>query len=93
MTGYCAKDNGEEHFEFLHRNVLAVDVNDNQMQHTKFNKVGLSNRVILSRSSILQGPHQWRGSVYISIGCLFAGTLYHMCNSGQMYPNSTWGSH
>lgn len=47
------KDNGEEHFEFVHCNVSAEDMNDGKMEYTNFGKVGLNNCVILSHSNIL----------------------------------------
>ena len=28
MVGYCLRDKGEEHFEFVHRNVSANDMNE-----------------------------------------------------------------
>lgn len=41
MMGYCVKDNGEEHFEFVHHNVLADDMNGGKMEYAKFGKLGL----------------------------------------------------
>lgn len=28
MVGYCMRDNGENHFDFVHHNVLSNDVNE-----------------------------------------------------------------
>ena len=51
VIGYYMKDNGEEHFEFVHHNVLLEDMNDNKMEYEKFGKMGLNNRVSLSQSN------------------------------------------
>lgn len=63
------KDNGEEHFEFVHRNVSAEDMNDGKMEYTKFGKVGLNNCVILSHSNILQGPTNGTSLYEEALGC------------------------
>ena len=31
MLGYCMKDNGVGHFEFVHHNILADDMNDGEI--------------------------------------------------------------
>lgn len=41
MVGYCMKNNGEEHLEFVHLNVLVEDMNDDKMEYAKFGKVDL----------------------------------------------------
>jgi hypothetical protein len=43
MIGYCMKDSGEEHFEFVHHNVSVEDMNDGKMEYTKSGKLGLNN--------------------------------------------------
>ena len=55
MIGYCMKNNGNKHFEFVHHNVSADDMNG-KMEHAKFRKVGLNDRVSLSHSNVLQRP-------------------------------------
>ena len=82
--------NGKEHFKFMHHNVLAKDINDGKMEFVKFRKVGLNDRVSPSHSNILQRAHQWahfhmKKNSSISL----AWTLFHMCKSGQFYPNPT----
>ena len=52
------RDNREKHFEFVHHNVIAIDMNKGKMKYTKFGKVGLNNHVSLSHSNILQSAHQ-----------------------------------
>ena len=47
------KDNGEDHFDFVHRNVSAGDMNEGKLECTKFEKVGLNNHVSLSHSQKL----------------------------------------
>ena len=85
------KDNGEEHFEFVHHNVLAEDMNDSKMEHVKSVKVGLNDRVSLSHSNVLQRPHQWAEfRMKKHMGATLPDTLYHMCKNGQFYPNPTW---
>ena len=54
MLKYCMKDNGDAHFEFVHHNVLAEDMNDGKLEYVKLNKVGMNNCVSLSHSNILQ---------------------------------------
>lgn len=39
--GYCVKDNGEEHFEFVHHNVSIDDMNEGKMEYAKFGKLRL----------------------------------------------------
>jgi hypothetical protein len=46
-------DNGKDHFDFVHHNVLAGDMNEGKLECTKFGKVGLNNRVSLSHSQKL----------------------------------------
>lgn len=58
VVEYCMKDNGEEHFEFVHHNVLVSDMNHGIMEYKKFGKVGLNNRVSLLHSNFLQRAHQ-----------------------------------
>lgn len=58
MVGYCTKDSKEKHFELVHRNVIADDMNEGKMKHVEFEKVGLNNHVSLSHSNILQSAHQ-----------------------------------
>lgn len=55
MIGYCMKNNGNKYFEFVHHNVSADDMNG-KMEHAKFRKVGLNDRVSLSHSNVLQRP-------------------------------------
>lgn len=33
MLGYCMKDNGETHFEFVNHNMLVDDLNDGKMDY------------------------------------------------------------
>lgn len=35
MVGYCMKDNGEDHFEFVHHNVSFDAINEGQTWHMK----------------------------------------------------------
>lgn len=55
---YCMKDNGENHFQFVHHNVSINDMNEGEMEYVKFEKVGLKNYVSLSYSNTLQRIHQ-----------------------------------
>lgn len=57
MIGYCIKDNGEDHFEFLHYNMSEDDMNEENMKYAKFGKVKLKNHMRLSHSNILQRIH------------------------------------
>jgi hypothetical protein len=90
MVGFCMKVNGEKHFEFVHHDVSAHDMNEGKMEYAKFGKVGFNNYVNLSHSNILQRAHQWtRFRMRKHLGVTFLGTLFHMCKSDQFYPNST----
>ena len=40
MTRYCMKDNGEEHFEFVHYNASMEDMNEGKLEYVKCGKVG-----------------------------------------------------
>lgn len=55
---YYMKYNGEEHFEILHLDVSALDMNEDKMEYAKFLKVRLNNCVGLSHSNVLQRAHQ-----------------------------------
>ena len=66
MIGYCMKNNGNKYFEFVHHNVSADDMNG-KMEHAKFRKVGLNDRVSLSHSNMLQRPINGLISVWRSI--------------------------
>lgn len=91
MVGYCMKDNGQDHFEFVHYNVFAEDRSEGKMKYTKFGKVGLKKCVSLSHNNILQCAHQWaRSRMKKHLGVSPLGTLFHMCKSGLFYPNPTW---
>lgn len=61
MIGYSMKNNEEMHFEFVHHNVSANEMNNGKMEYTKFGKVGLNNHdhVNLPHSTVLQKAHQW----------------------------------
>jgi hypothetical protein len=39
--GYCMKDNGKEHIEFVHH--IPDDMNEGKMEYVKFKKAGLNN--------------------------------------------------
>ena len=45
VIGYCMKDNGEKHFDFVHHNVSAHDMNEGKIEYAKFGKVGFNNYV------------------------------------------------
>lgn len=59
MMRYCMKDNGKQHYEFVHHNVLVDDMHDGGMEFAKFGKVSLNNCASFSYSNILQRAHQW----------------------------------
>jgi hypothetical protein len=85
------KDNGEKHFEFVHHNVSMDDMNDGKLEYTKFGKVNLNNCVSLSHSKILQRAHQWAHCCMKKhLGATLPNNLFHMCKSGQFYPNSMY---
>ena len=91
MLGYCMKDNGEAHFEFVHHNILADDMSDGKMEYENFGKVGLNNHMSPSHSNILQRAHQWSHfHMKKHLGATLPGTLYRMCKSDQFYSNLTW---
>lgn len=86
MVGYCMKDNGEEHFEFVHNNVSTHDMNEGKMEHAKFGRMGLNNHVGLSHSNVFQRAHQWaRFCMKKHLGATLPAMLVHMCKSGQFY--------
>ena len=60
------------------------------MEYVKFEKVGLSNHVSFSHSNILQRVYQW-GFFRMKkhLGVILVGILFHVCKSGQFYPNPT----
>ena len=90
MVGYCIKDNGKEHFKFIHHNVFAQDMNDGKLEYAKFGKIGLNNSVCPSHSNTLQRAHQWAHfRMKKHLGVTLPGTLYHISKSGQFYTNST----
>ena len=33
MVGYCMKDNGEKHFEFVHHNLSLDDMNEDKLEY------------------------------------------------------------
>lgn len=87
MIWYCMKDNGGEHFEFVHHNVSADVMNEGKLECAKFGKVGLNNRLSLSHSNILQRTYFCMKK---QLGLTLPDILFHMCKSGQFYSNSTW---
>ena len=91
MIGYCVKDNGEEHFEFVHDNVSANDTNDGKMEYAKLGKVGLDNSASLSHYNVLQrGPQRACLCMKKHFGATFVGTLYHVCKNSQFYLDPAW---
>lgn len=52
MVGYCMKENGEEHFEFM-RHCVGNDMNKGKTEYANFKKVDLNNCVSLSYSNII----------------------------------------
>ena len=90
MVGYCMNDNGNDHFEFVHHNNCADDMNKEKMEEAKFGTVGLENCVILTHINILQRPHQWAPfRTKKHSGVNFYGTLFHICKNEQCYSNPT----
>lgn len=84
------KNSGEEHFEFVHDNVLVEVMNDGTLEYAKVEKVGLNNHVSLLRSNILHQAHRWaRFCIKEHLGVTLPDTPFHMCKSGQIYPNPT----
>ena len=51
------KDNDEEHFEFVHHNVIVEDSNNAKLEYVKFGKIHLKNMVSLPHNNILQRAH------------------------------------
>lgn len=81
------------YFEFVHNNVSVEDMNDGKMEYAKFKKVRRigNNYVSLSHSNVLQRAHQWAiFRMKKHLGVTFPRTLFHMCKSNQLCPNSTW---
>lgn len=51
----------------------------------------MSNHVSLSHNNVLQRAHQWAHFLMKKhLGVSLANTLFHICKSGQLYPNPTW---
>ena len=91
MIGYYMKDNGEDHFEFVHHNVWADGIYDGKMEHAKCSKVGSNNRVNLCHSNVLQYAHQWAHShMKKYLGVTLAGNFIPHMQKCQFYPNPTW---
>lgn len=85
------KDNGDNHFKFVHHIVSANDMNEAKMEYAKFGKVGLKNCVILSHNNILQRAHYLARFRMKKHPCVsLCKTLFHMCKSQQFYLSSTW---
>lgn len=62
MVGYCMKRSILSLSITI--NVYAEHMNEGEMKHAKFGKVGLNNHVNLSPSNILQRAHQWATVLY-----------------------------
>jgi hypothetical protein len=85
------KDNMGEHFEYVHHNVSTNDMNQGTMEYANLGKVGLNNCVGLSHNNILQRAHQLAHFCMKKyLGVTLAVTPFHMCKSGQFYPDPTW---
>ena len=59
MVGYCMKDKGEEHFEFVHRTISMEDMNEGKLEYAKFRKFGLNSCETPYHRNILKMAHQW----------------------------------
>lgn len=80
MVGYCIKEIGKEHFEFVHHNILTYDMKDDKLEHMKFRKVGVKNQASLLHSNILQRAHQWaRFCTKKHLGAILPSTLFVAC--------------
>lgn len=67
---------------------FADDMNECKLEYAKFGKVGLNNHVSLCDSNMLQSAHQWTCfCMKKHLGVALLDTLFHMCKSGQLYPN------
>ena len=53
------KDNGEEHFEFVHHNIFSYDMYEGKSEYAKFGRFGLNNCVNLSHSKHIAKGSQW----------------------------------
>lgn len=93
MVGYFMQDKGEEHFKIVNHNVSTNDANEGKMQYAKYGKVGLNNSVCLSHSNILQMAYQQTCfGMKKYLGVTLVGMFFHICKSGQIYPNPTFCS-
>lgn len=57
MVGYCMKNNEEQHFEFIHHNIFADDMNEGKLEYAKFRKIGLNNHMCLFHSIFFYKGH------------------------------------
>jgi hypothetical protein len=87
------KVNGEEHFEFLHHNIWADDMNEDKLEYKKFGKIGLNNCVGLSHSNILQMAHEWAQFCMKKIECYTTrNVVSHMKNWSILSQSHLGGS-
>ena len=92
MVRYCMKDNGEEHFEYVHHNISSKDMNEDKLEYAKFRMVVLRIKSICFLTTSFKGPINGHYCVwkYIWVHVKFTWRLFHVYKSGQFYPNPTW---
>jgi hypothetical protein len=76
------KDNGEEHFEFVHHNVSAIDMNEGKIEYAKFGEIS-------SNNYITKGSSMCTFSYVEVFGCYSCHDALSHVQKWQLYPKPT----
>lgn len=74
---------GEEHFEFVHHNVSANDMNEGKMEYAKFGKISFNNY-------IAKGSSMGTFSYEEVFGCYSCQEALSHVQKCQFYPKLAW---
>jgi hypothetical protein len=93
MIGYYLKDQGEEHFQFCHRNVSFEHIQGVD-EYVKYGSCFCKNRICLTHNNIMERIVTFcKYKMKKKIGNTLLGVILEMLRFGQFYPIASWVCH
>ncbi len=77
MIGYCLKDQGEEHFQFCHRNVSLEQMQEGVDEYVKYGACFCKNKIYLTQNNIMERVATFcKYNMKKKIGSILLGVLW-----------------
>jgi hypothetical protein len=86
VIGYCLKDQGEEHFQFCHRNVSLEHMQKGVDEYVKYGVCFCKNKVYLTQQHHGESCNLLQTKVKKKIGSILLSVLLEMLKFGLFYP-------